>query len=149
LWRRQSAVGRVAMLTTLAIAAEAASVLVQAKLPVIVDTSVLHLVIMAYLGAIALDEIDFRDLLGRISERRFHRITMSLGDGVVCTDHNGTITVWNPGATAIFGYEAREMMGRPLALILVDPAAEHAPVVISDLMKENPVSASGTVIELG
>ena len=57
------------------------------------------------MAAIALDEIDFRDLLGRIAENRFQRIAMSLGDGLVCTDSKHRITVWNPGAVAIFGYQ--------------------------------------------
>ena len=38
---------------------------------------------------------------------------MSLGDGLICTDSNYLITVWNPGATAIFGYLPEEMIGRP------------------------------------
>ena len=63
--------------------------------------------------AIALDEIDFRGLLGRIAESRFHRIAMSLGDGLVCTDEGQLIAVWNPGASAIFGYMPAEIIGRP------------------------------------
>ena len=69
------------------------------------------------MAAIALDEIDFRGLLGRIAENRFQRIAMSLGDGLVCTDQNHLITVWNPGAAAIFGYEPAEMIGRPFDTI--------------------------------
>ena len=44
-------------------------------------------------AAIALDEIDFRRLLELIAERRFQRIAMSLGDGLICTDSNGLVTV--------------------------------------------------------
>ena len=54
--------------------------------PFILDTSLLHIAIAGYFAAIALDEIDFRALLGRIAESRFQRIAMSLGDGLVCTD---------------------------------------------------------------
>ena len=77
---------------------EAAALLLQAALPLILDTSLFHIAIVVYLAAIALDEIDFRDLLGRIAESRFQRIAMSLGDGLVCTDDDHLITVWNPGA---------------------------------------------------
>jgi PAS domain S-box-containing protein len=38
---------------------------------------------------------------------------MSLGDGLVCTDEDHRITVWNPGASAIFGYMPAEIIGRP------------------------------------
>ena len=97
----------------MAAAVETIAILLQAKLPLILDTSLFHTAIAVYMAAIALDEIDFRDLLGRIAENRFQRIAMSLGDGLVCTDQNHLITVWNPGAAAIFGYEPAEMIGRP------------------------------------
>ena len=82
---------------------------------IVVDTSIFHVAILAYLVAIALDEIDFRSLLGGIAEKRFQRIAMSLGDGLVCVDRNGLITVWNPGAAAIFGYKPEEIIGQPLS----------------------------------
>ena len=113
-WRRLSAGVRVIVLVGMAAAAEAIAILVQAKLPLVLDTSLLLTAIAVYMAAIALDEIDFRDLLGRIAENRFQRIAMSLGDGLVCTDSNHRITVWNPGAVAIFGYQPAEMIGRPL-----------------------------------
>ncbi len=89
----------------MAAAVEAGAILLQAVFPLILDTSLFHIAIVVYLAAIALDEIDFRDVLGRIAESRFQRIAMSLGDGLVCTDQDHLITVWNPGATAIFGYQ--------------------------------------------
>ena len=89
---------RVAMLIAAGAAFELVAVLVQARWPLVIDTSLFHIAIASYLMAIALDEIDFRSLLGRIAESRFHRIAMSLGDGLACTDQDHRITVWNPGA---------------------------------------------------
>jgi diguanylate cyclase (GGDEF)-like protein/PAS domain S-box-containing protein len=125
LWGRSSAIVRVAVLVGLAIVAELGAALLQARFPVILDASYFHSAIAVYLVAIVLDEIDFRDLLGRIAEKRFQRIAMSLGDGLVCADRNGLITVWNPGAVAIFGYEPEEMTGQPLERIC---AVDHSPV---------------------
>ena len=105
---------------------ELAAVLVQASWPLIIDTSLFHIAIIAYLTAIALDEIDFRSLLGRIAESRFHRIAMSLGDGLICTDEDHRITVWNPGASAIFGYMPTEMIGRPFETLCAEPAGGGA-----------------------
>jgi diguanylate cyclase (GGDEF)-like protein/PAS domain S-box-containing protein len=116
-WRRLAASVRVMILIGMAAAVEVIAILVQAKLPLILDTSLFHAAIVVYMTAIALDEIDFRDLLGRIAENRFQRIAMSLGDGLVCTDSNHLITVWNPGAAAIFGYDPGEMIGRPFDVI--------------------------------
>jgi diguanylate cyclase (GGDEF)-like protein/PAS domain S-box-containing protein len=112
-WRRLGAGIRVIVLVGMAVAVEGTAIMLQAKLPLILDTSLFHTAIVVYMTAIALDEIDFRDLLGRIAENRFQRIAMSLGDGLVCTDSSHLITVWNPGAAAIFGYDPAEMIGRP------------------------------------
>lgn len=112
-WRRLAPGLRVAILVATGVGVELTAAIVQAMWPLIIDTSLLHIAIIAYLTAIALDEIDFRSLLGRIAESRFHRIAMSLGDGLVCTDEDHRITVWNPGASAIFGYMPAEMIGRP------------------------------------
>ena len=98
LWRRVSASTRLTVLVGLAIAIELGAVFLQAKLPIVIDTSLWHVAIVAYLAVLAIDEVDFRGLMMSIAERRFHRIAMSLGDGLVCTDRNGLITVWNPGA---------------------------------------------------
>jgi diguanylate cyclase (GGDEF)-like protein/PAS domain S-box-containing protein len=142
LWRRRSANLRVAVLIGFAAIAEGGAVLLQVKQPFILDTSLYHVAVAAYLAAMTLDEIDFRGLLGRIAERRFHQIAMSLGDGLVCVDRNGTITVWNPGAAAIFGYEREEMIGQPLDRI------SAAPFSILDLPREALQVSGGKVMEL-
>jgi diguanylate cyclase (GGDEF)-like protein/PAS domain S-box-containing protein len=116
-WRRAAAGRRVIILVGMATVVESTAFLLQAKFPLVLDTSLFHTAIVVYMAAIALDEIDFRDLLGRIAESRFQRIAMSLGDGLVCTDQDHRITVWNPGAEAIFGYEPAEMIGRRLDVI--------------------------------
>ncbi|UFW47218.1 MULTISPECIES: EAL domain-containing protein [Bradyrhizobium] len=121
-WRRFAPGVRVAVLVAAGAGIELAAALVQAKWPLIIDTSLFHIAIIAYLTAIALDEIDFRGLLGRIAESRFHRIAMSLGDGLVCTDEDHRITVWNPGASAIFGYMPAEMIGQPFEALCAVPA---------------------------
>src|SRR5450631_2083960 len=116
-WRRLAAGVRIVTLIAMAIAVEAVAIRLQENFPLVLDTSLFHTAIAVYMAAIALDEIDFRDLLGRIAESRFQRIAMSLGDGLVCTDQNHLITVWNPGAAAIFGYDPVEMFGRPFDTI--------------------------------
>ena len=116
-WRRLAAGMRVVLLGGTAVAVEMLAILLQAKLPFVLDTSLLHTAIVVYLAAIALDEIDFRGLLGHVAENRFQRIAMSLGDGLVCFDQNHLITVWNPGAAAIFGYDPAEMIGKPFDLL--------------------------------
>jgi diguanylate cyclase (GGDEF)-like protein/PAS domain S-box-containing protein len=150
LWRRYSAGARVAVLVGLAIASELGAVLLQAKLAIILDTSLWYAAIAAYLAALALDEIDFRELLSRIGENRFQRIAMSLGDGLVCADRNGLITVWNPGAVAIFGYQSEDMIGQPFGRICgsIDDAGKYVPFSILDLPLDELQAAGGKVMEL-
>jgi diguanylate cyclase (GGDEF)-like protein/PAS domain S-box-containing protein len=125
-WRRLTAGSRVIVLFGTAIVVESVALMLQAKWPLILDTSLLYTAIAAYLAAIALDEIDFRGLLGHIAENRFQRIAMSLGDGLVCTDKDHLITIWNPGAAVIFGYESAEMIGKPFEVICAGGAASAA-----------------------
>src|SRR5262249_50017049 len=102
----------------------------------------------AYLAVIALDEIDIRDWLGQIAESRFQRIAMSLGDGLVCIDQEHRITVWNPGASAIFGYEPSEIIGQPFDLIFALGAESgHAMFSIRDAARPELLSPGGAVME--
>ena len=146
-WRRLSAGERVGLLVGMAAAVETGAIVLQAKWPLMLDTSLFHIAIVAYLGAIALDEIDFRDVLGRIAESRFQRIAMSLGDGLVCTDQDHLITVWNPGATAIFGYQPEEMIGKPLDLIYADPAHAQGSARSRSAKAADSELAAGAVVE--
>ncbi|HZR89828.1 MAG TPA: EAL domain-containing protein [Bradyrhizobium sp.] len=147
-WRRLRAGIRVMMLMGMAAGLEAVAVIVQAKLPLMLDTSLFHTAIAVYLAAIALDEIDLRDWLGRIAEHRFQRIAMSLGDGLVCTDQNHLITVWNPGAAAIFGYELAEMIGKPFDTICAGPRNNaHRRFSIADAARPALLLPGGSVME--
>ena len=150
LWSRISAGLRLIALVGIAGAAEVGAILLQAKLPVIVDTSLWLAAIASYLAALALDEIDFRGLLGKIAEKRFHKIAMSLGDGLVCADKDSLITVWNHGAVAIFGYQPEEMIGQPLDRIcaLRDGAGNLAPFLILELALGALQVSGGKVLEL-
>jgi diguanylate cyclase (GGDEF)-like protein/PAS domain S-box-containing protein len=146
--RRLGAGTRVAVLVGMAGAFEVAANLLQAGFPFVLDTSLFHTAIVVYMAAIALDEIDFRGLLGRVAENRFQRIAMSLGDGLVCTDRNHLITVWNPGAAAIFGYEREEMVGKPFDTICaVNGEASRLSFSICDAAHPALLSPGGSVEE--
>ena len=113
-WRRLSAGKRVALLAVTAVALEAGAFAPAGRISAVrfFDTSLFQIAIIVYVAAIALDEIDIRDLLGRVAESRFQRVAMSLGDGLICTNSSYLITVSKSGATAIFGYLPEEMIGR-------------------------------------
>ncbi len=147
LWRRVGPAVRVALLVSAGAGIELTALLVQDRWPLVIDTSLLHIAIVAYLTAIALDEIDFRSLLGRIAESRFHRIAMSLGDGLVCTDEDHRITVWNPGASAIFGYMPAEIIGHPFETLCAIPVdADTKPFAIRDAVRQALLVPGGAVV---
>ncbi len=145
LWRRLSAIWRVSLLVGASVAAEACAIFMQAQFAVILDTSLWHLAVAAYLAAMALDEIDFRSLLGGVAEKRFEKIAMSLGDALVCTNQDGVITVWNPGAVAIFGFQPQEMMGRPFHAIY--NRSRHGDLFSPTALPFGNDASQGTVIE--
>lgn len=41
-----------------------------------------------------------------------------LADAVIFTDRDGVIQVWNPGAEAVFGYSAQEVLGRRADMLI-------------------------------
>jgi diguanylate cyclase (GGDEF)-like protein/PAS domain S-box-containing protein len=143
-WRRLSAGKRVALLLSMAVAVEAGAFLLQAIFPLILDTALFQVAALIYIAAIALDEIDIRSILGSISENRFQRVAMALSDGLVCTDSRYMITVWNPGATAIFGYQPEEMIGRSFDEIC---ARDETVATAAFSIRKAAELAAGTVIE--
>jgi len=136
------------MLVAVSAAAELGAIVVQALLPIIIDTALFHAAVAAYLVATALDEIDILEFLGRIAERRFQQVAMSIGDGLVCADQRSIITLWNRGATAIFGYSPQEMIGQPFATLLAAndaaPSLAFAPATPPDASLQAP---GGKVVE--
>ncbi|WP_315743704.1 MULTISPECIES: EAL domain-containing protein [unclassified Bradyrhizobium] len=146
-WRRLAAGWRALFLVGTAISIEAVALWLHVRYALIVDSSLLQIAVVVYLATIALDEIDFRGLLRRVAENRFQRIAMSLGDGLVCTDRDGLITLWNPGATAIFGYQPAEMVGQPLRMLCADPAVDIELFTTRDAAQAQTPAASGSVVE--
>jgi diguanylate cyclase (GGDEF)-like protein/PAS domain S-box-containing protein len=142
--RHLSAGRRVAALAVTAVVVEALAYVLQAAFPLVLDTSLFHVAIAVYIVAIALDEIDVRDLLGRVAENRFHRIAMSLGDGLICTDSDFRVTVWNPGAAAIFGYRPDEIIGQPFDTVCAGDKRASVPAFS---IRDATELAAGTVLE--
>ena len=68
----------------------------------------------------------------RIEVAQLAAIVEASADGLVSASLDGSIQTWNPGAEALFGYTAAEIIGRPLA-DLVPPDQMHE--LRSDLTK--------------
>lgn len=59
------------------------------------------------------------------SEERFRSVAETANEAIICADHQGDITFWNPGAQAMFGYTADEAAGRQLTMILPERTREE------------------------
>jgi two-component system, LuxR family, sensor kinase FixL len=55
---------------------------------------------------------------------QFRSVTQSIDEAIVISDAHGSIIFWNEGAERIFGYTEKEIIGKPLALLLpMQPSA--------------------------
>ena len=54
------------------------------------------------------------------SDRRMHNIVDSAMDAIITVDSRQRITLFNRAAERIFGYEAREVLGQPLEMLMPD-----------------------------
>jgi diguanylate cyclase (GGDEF)-like protein/PAS domain S-box-containing protein len=69
--------------------------------------------------------LDLLDLGRRSAEERLRHsealacsVTESANDAIVTADARGSITLFNPGAERLFGWQASEVLGRPVSLLM-------------------------------
>ena len=53
-----------------------------------------------------------------VSAERFRSVTQSVNDAIISADAAGRIVFWNDSARTIFGYEWKEVEGRPLTMLM-------------------------------
>jgi len=64
------------------------------------------------------EEIEAKNRALTQSEARYRQLTEGCLDAVVVADSTGVITLFNPSAERTFGYEAEEVVGQPLTVLM-------------------------------
>jgi PAS domain S-box-containing protein len=84
----------------------------------------------------------------RGSETRFRSIVESANDAIIVADSTGAIVGWSGGAQSIFGYDADEVLGRDLGLLM--PARHRAGHAgwVSSVPRADGAALVGTTREL-
>jgi PAS domain S-box-containing protein len=66
-------------------------------------------------------------------------------DAIITKDLNGIVTSWNKGAERIFGYEADEMIGKPISLLIPPDRPDEEPSILARLRKGQRIEHYETV----
>lgn len=69
---------------------------------------------------VAPQEVSLREL------RRYAAIVNACADAIVSFDEAGLITSWNEGASALYGFDAEEVLGRSIAMLYAPERANEA-----------------------
>ncbi|RZI58979.1 MAG: PAS domain S-box protein, partial [Pseudomonas sp.] len=72
------------------------------------------------LATLVLDKLEVRRLAvaHRAGQTRFEQIAATSPDGIICADHQGRITFWNPACERLFGFDAAQAVGSSIDLIV-------------------------------
>jgi len=68
-----------------------------------------------------------------IAERFLASIVESSDDAIITKDLNGIITSWNRGAERIFGYQADEVLGKPISILIPEDRENEEPTILKRL----------------
>lgn len=81
---------------------------------------------------------------------QFQHIAQTSPDGILCVDHTGSITFWNPACEKIFGYSEAEVMGQHFAMLVPpDQRATRIETMRQVLQDDAPIRLRPTIEELG
>ncbi len=83
------------------------------------------------------------------SENRFNAIVSSASEAIIMTDDTGITSIWNRAAERIFGYKAKEVVGKKMsAFIIPEKYLQRHKKGIGKFRKTGKAKNAGKILEL-
>src|SRR4026208_261138 len=89
-------------------------------------------------------EIDHRQKT-QLALGQLRAVAETSEDAIVTKDLNGIITSWNEGAERIFGYEANEVIGKPVSLLIPEERHDEEPSILERIRRGHGIEHYETV----
>ncbi len=91
-----------------------------------------------------------KQLLSEIEDRKLAEEALMgyTTDGIVITDDAGLITIWNNGAKNIFGYSEKDVLGKPVTLLLPEKYRELHVKKLNQIVATDRDKHIGQTIEI-
>jgi PAS domain S-box-containing protein len=99
--------------------------------------------VMTNLGAFA--AAAYQTFLSLNATQRIVSIVESSDDAIVAKDLNGIITSWNKGAERIFGYQAEEVIGKPITILIPPERQDEEPGILERIRRGERIEHYETV----
>ena len=100
-------------------------------------------------GGVAFIAVSERDISIRMRAydalRRLSSIVQYSDDAIISETLDGTILSWNAGATRLYGYEAEEVIGRPITLLAPEERAAEPSELLQRIRRGERVEHYNTV----
>ena len=77
--------------------------------------------------------------------RRLADIVESTDDAVIAKDLNGVITNWNPAAEKLYGYQAEEVIGKPVEILIPPDRPDEEPAILAKLRRGERIEHYETI----
>jgi PAS domain S-box-containing protein len=84
----------------------------------------------------------------RQSELRFRSVAETASDAIILSEGDGRIVFWNEGATRLFGYEPREMVGQFVERLIPERCREAHREGLERLRRSGEASTGGRMLTL-
>src|SRR5216117_3027587 len=96
-------------------------------------------------GGLLMAELRHPDLVDPASLRSYlAAIVESSEDAIIGKDLDGIITSWNKGAQRIYGYSAREVIGKPVSILIPADRADETSQIMERLKRGEHIKHSET-----